>query len=373
MSALAIDHTAGNARRGSLALSRRTVRTPLFMPVGTRGQVRLLPSAAVEALGFEVLLANAYHLALRPGADVVATLGGLGRFTGFHGAFLTDSGGFQVMSLGAAVDEDGATVRNVYDGSTVRLTPEGMVEIQRALGSDIAMVLDVCTALPADPELIAHHCSLTTRWAARARARHRPGRQLQFGVVQGGVLPTLRRRSARELVDIGFDGYAIGGLAVGEAPAATLEALSEVLALLPADAPRYVMGVGDPYLFAHAVALGVDMADCVAPTRLARHAVALTKQGRVRLRQRPWRTDDHALEDECDCDTCTRVPRGLLHHLCHVDPATAGALLTVHNLRFQQRLVNELREAILRDRLKDVLDWVDATYGPHPLVGPSGD
>jgi len=373
MSILEVQRAAGPARLGRLALRHATVTTPLFMPVATRGMVRLLPSAAVEALGYEVLLANAYHLSLRPGASVVEALGGLRGFTGFGGAFLTDSGGFQVMSLGAKVDDEGATVRNVYDGSLVRLTPEHMVEVQAALGADIAMVLDVCTALPADPEVIARHLAITTRWAARARAAHLVEGQLLFGIVQGGVTTALRRRSARELADLGFHGYAIGGLAVGEPPEATLEALQEVLALLPTEAPRYLMGVGDPYLLAHAVALGVDMADCVAPTRLARHAVALTDEGRLRLRQRRYADDPRPIEDGCQCMTCQRVPRGLITHLCHVDPPSAGALVTTHNLLFQLRLIERLREAIAKERLKDVLDWVDASYGPHPKERAQGD
>jgi queuine tRNA-ribosyltransferase len=373
VSGLELHCCAGPARLASLPLTHATVTTPLFMPVATRGMVRLLPSAVVEELGYEVLLANAYHLWLRPGASVIEALGGLRGFTGFGGAFLTDSGGFQIMSLGAKVDEEGASVRNVYDGALVRLTPELMVEVQAALGADIAMVLDVCTALPADPELLARHMALTTRWAARARAHHRSATQLLFGIVQGGASAALRRRSARELVDLGFDGYGIGGLAVGEPPEATLEALSEVIALLPPTAPRYLMGVGDPYLLAHAIALGVDMADCVAPTRLARHAVALTGGGRLRLRQRRHATEDGPIEEGCDCSTCQHVPRALITHLCHVDPPSAGALVTAHNLRFQLRLIERLRTAIANDTLKDVLDWADATYGPHPKDRPPGD
>lgn len=361
---LSIGARDGSARSGWLSLRHGTVATPVFMPVATRGMVRLVPPATLHELGVELLLANTYHLALRPGAETIAALGGLSRFTGFGGPMLTDSGGFQVMSLGGVVDEDGVSFRSTYDGRQVRLTPEDVVGIEEDFGVDIAMVLDVCTMLPAPRDELVSAMERTTAWARRARARHRDAQQALFGIVQGGVELDLRRAHAATIVEIGFDGYAIGGLAVGEEPGATLGALEAAMEALPEEAPRYLMGVGDPYLVAQAVARGVDMVDCVAPTRLARHGIALTDGGRLALRHASLRTSDEPIEAGCDCPTCRRAPRGLIGHLLRVDRQSAGALISVHNLAFQQRFMARLRRGIHERRLARVVEEVSEVWAP---------
>jgi len=350
------------ARCGTLGLASGPVSTPLFMPVATRGMVRLVPSETVRQLGFEVLLANTYHLMLRPGEQVIAALGGLARFAGFEGATLTDSGGFQVMSLGAKVTEAGAEFRSVYDGSCVMLTPERATLIQEDLGSSIAMVLDVCTQLPAPRAELDEALARTLRWAERAKSAKTRRDQLQFGIVQGGVEDDLRALGSKAIVDIGFDGYAIGGLAVGESQEATLHAIEAVTRELPRDRPRYLMGVGDPYLIAHGVAAGIDMFDCVAPTRIARHGIALTFEGKVALKSARYVGAPGPLDADCSCPTCRRVSRGLLNHLLHVDKASAGALLSVHNLAFQFRLIEMLRRAIENKTLVSLLFEIDKNW-----------
>ncbi|MHB8189417.1 MAG: tRNA guanosine(34) transglycosylase Tgt [Ferrimicrobium sp.] len=355
----------GRGRRGSLSLRCAKVQTPLFMPVATRGMVRLVPSSTVAALGFEVLLSNTYHLLLRPGPDIIASLGGLRSFTGFPGASLTDSGGFQVMSLGAKITEEGASFRSVYDGRSVVLTPESVTTAQERFGSDIAMVLDVCTKLPAPREIVADASRQTARWAKRARAARRDDSQAQFGIVQGGVDESLRSQSVDEIVAVGFEGYAIGGLAVGESQALTLEVIDQVTGLLPKDRPRYLMGVGDPYLLAHAVACGVDMFDCVAPTRIGRHGLALTWDGRLSLKSAQYRGGPRAsepIEADCECSTCRSVGVGMVNHLLHVDPVSAGALISVHNLAFQFRLISAIREAIESQTLHVLLERIDKIW-----------
>ena len=271
---------AGRPERGGWRRTRGRVLTPCFMPVGSRGVVRLLSAQDLDDLGAQVVLANTYHLMLRPGAEVVAAMGGLHGFTGWDGHFLTDSGGYQVLSLPCSVDDDGVTFRSSYDGSGQRLTPESAVVRQELLGADIQMVLDVCTELPAPEEGSAGR-GADPGLGGRARQAHsRPG-QLLFGIVQGGTEPDLRAEYARRLVDIGFDGYGIGGLSVGEAPDETAAALAAAVGALPADRPRYLMGVGDPVSLMMGIGLGVDMFDCVLPTRLARHGTALTGAGRL--------------------------------------------------------------------------------------------
>lgn len=320
--------------------------------------------ATLHELGVSLLLANTYHLALRPGADVVAALGGLSAFTGFGGPMLTDSGGFQVMSLGGTVDDDGVTFRSTYDGRRVRLTPEGVVELEERFGVDIAMVLDVCTMLPAERAALQVAMVRTTEWARRAAAARRDEAQALFGIVQGGSEEDLRREHASQIAEIGFDGYGIGGLAVGESAPATLAAVAAALERLPADRPRYLMGVGDPYLIAHAVELGVDAFDCVAPTRLARHGIALTSQGRLALRPSRWLGSDEPVDPRCGCSTCRTVPRGLVAHLLRVDAHSAGALLSVHNLSFQLGLLRDLRAAIRAGTLAGLVRALDEVWAP---------
>jgi queuine tRNA-ribosyltransferase len=338
----------GGARAGTVTTRRGSFETPVFMPVGTRGAVKHLTSQDLEDLGIEIQLANTYHLMLRPGADVVHELGGIHGFADWDRHVLTDSGGYQVFSLSPKVDDDGATFRSTYDGSTHRLTPERAVEVQGLLGADIQMVLDVCAPLPSDHHTLRVAVDRTAAWAARARRA--PGLaegQALFGIVQGGTDVDLRRESAERTVALDFDGNAIGGLSVGESRAEMLPALAETTALLPVDKPRYLMGVGDPAGIVEAVALGVDMFDCVLPTRLARHGTLLTAEGRVNLKNARWARSDEPPDPTCACPTCARWSKGYLRHLLQVNEPTAGRLLTVHNVAWLHGLVRTLRTAIL--------------------------
>lgn len=337
---------------------------PAFMPVGTRGSVRALSSADLETLGAEVMLANAYHLMLRPGTDVVARLGGLHAFTSWPGHLLTDSGGYQVFSLGPKVDDDGVTFRSVYDGSSHRLTPEGAVTVQEQLGGDIQMVLDVCPALPSAPEVVHLAVERTAAWAARAKRAHRREGQALFGIVQGGADEVLRAESARRTVELDFEGYGIGGLAVGEAPEARPAALAAAVAELPADRPRYLMGVGDPVGLVEAVAMGVDLFDCVAPTRWARHGRVLTGGGPLQLRNAAFRSDPAPLDSECPCPTCARWSRAYLRHLVMVGEPSALRLLSLHNLAWTLDLMTRVRNAVRRGSLSTLRREVGAVWGP---------
>lgn len=346
-----VQATDGSARVGVVHTPRGSFRTPAFMPVGTKAAVRALTSTDLEALGAEVLLANTYHLMLRPGADVVDELGGLHRFSGWDGHLLTDSGGFQVFSLEPKLTDDGATFASTYDGSRYHLTPEGSVEVQRRLGADITMVLDVCPPLPSSPEVVRSAVDRSARWAARARAAHavdrdRGSRQAQFGIVQGGVDPVLRVESAERTVALGFDGYGIGGLSVGESREEMLPALAAATGVLPVDQPRYLMGVGDPVALVEAVALGVDMFDCVLPTRLARHGTILTTAGRLNLRNARFARDPSPLEEGCACPTCARWSRAYLRHLLAVGEPTGARLTTLHNVHWLLGLMERVRAAV---------------------------
>ena len=343
--------TDGDARATTIRTARGRIPTPCFMPVGTRGSVRALGTDDLERLGAPVVLANTYHLMLRPGADVVAELGGLHGMMDWSGHVLTDSGGYQVFSLDPRVDDEGAVFRSTYDGSTHHLTPESAVAIQRDLGADIQMVLDVCPALPAPTDVVRAAVDRTAAWAARAKAAMAPARaegsrQALFGIVQGGVSPALRRESATRTVDVGFDGYGIGGLSVGESRAEMLPALAAATEVLPADRPRYLMGVGDPVGLLEAIALGVDLFDCVLPTRLARHGTILTDDGRLNLRNARHARDDRPLDPTCGCPVCARWSRGYLRHLLNVAEPAAPRYLTIHNVWWLLRLVASARTAI---------------------------
>jgi queuine tRNA-ribosyltransferase len=348
VSALTFEQQAadGDARTGRVTTARGTFATPCFMPVGTKGSVRAVSTADLEALGFEVMLANTYHLMLRPGADTVAHLGGIHGFAAWPGHVLTDSGGFQVFSLTPDVDDDGVTFRSTYDGSTHRLTPEAAVDTQERIGADIQMVLDVCPPLPSPPEVIRLAVERTAAWARRAKAAHRREGQALFGIVQGGTDHDLRQESAQRTVDVGFDGYGIGGLSVGEPRDEMLPALDAAVGHLPADRPRYLMGVGDPVGIVEAVARGVDLFDCVLPTRLARHGSVLTDGGRIQIRNAAHATDDGPLDPACPCAVCARYSRAYARHLLQVGEPTALRLLTWHNLAWTQRLVTRTRDAI---------------------------
>ncbi len=362
-----VSATDGSARTGQVVTPRGSYRTPAFMPVGTRGTVKALDSADLEALGAEVVLANTYHLMLRPGAETVAQLGGLHRFTGWGGHTLTDSGGFQVHSLRPKVDDDGVTFASVYDGAATRLTPETAVEIQGLIGADIQMVLDVCASLPATPEVLRVAVDRTADWAARARAHHdrietRPEGQALFGIVQGGTDADLRVESAERTIALDFDGYGIGGLSVGEPRQQMLDALAVTVGLLPADRPRYLMGVGDPVGIVESVALGIDQFDCVAPTRAARHGSIWTTKGRLNLRNATYARDDRPLDDACPCPTCARWSRGYLRHLLVVGEPTVWRLCSIHNLTYVLRLMEASRAAIASGSLAALVAATRATW-----------
>ena len=352
---LQIDVSArdGAARSGTVTTARGVIRTPVFMPVGTRGAVRSLPTELLDQLSaadgtrVEVMLGNTYHLMLRPGADAVERLGGLHRFSGWDGHMLTDSGGYQVFSLDPRLDDDGVLFRSTYDGDRHLLTPESAVAIQEQLGADIQMVLDVCAALPSDRQVLVDAVDTTAMWAERARAAHRRTEdQALFGIVQGGDRADLRSESARRTVDLDFDGYAIGGLSVGETREVMLPALAAAIEHLPQEQPRYLMGVGDPLSIVEAVALGVDMFDCVLPTRLARHATLLTNSGRLNIKRSEFALDDQPIDPDCPCSTCRRHPRGYLRHLATLREPVAATLCTIHNLTWVLTFVGRSRTAI---------------------------
>jgi queuine tRNA-ribosyltransferase len=333
------------------------------MPVGTKGAVKALSSTDLEALGAEVLLANTYHLMLRPGAKVVERLGGIHGFAAWERLVLTDSGGFQAMSLSAAIDDDGVSFRSVYDGSRHRLTPEDAVAVQEQIGADIQMVLDVCSPLPSPEEAVRLAVERTAAWAERAKAAHTRTDQCLFGIVQGGVDPRLRVESAERTVEIGFDGYAVGGLSVGESRSDMLDALAVTIPHLPADQPRYLMGVGDPIGLVDAAALGVDMFDCVAPTRLARHGTLYTSTGRMSLRRAELAEDERPIDASCPCPVCARWSRAYLRHLLMVNEPTVLRLASIHNLTYVLGLMERVRTAIAAGGLEALSQEVRATFG----------
>ncbi|MBB3173159.1 queuine tRNA-ribosyltransferase [Endobacter medicaginis] len=346
--------TDGAARAGTLHTAHGDVSTPTFMPVGTVGTVKAMTMDAVRSTGAGIVLGNTYHLMLRPGAERVAALGGLHRFMDWPGPILTDSGGFQVMSLGALrkLDADGVTFRSHIDGSKHRLTPESSTRIQHLLDATITMCFDECPALPAEDEVIAKSMRLSMAWAARSREAFvaRQG-YAQFGIVQGGTSTQLRAESVAALRGIGFEGYAIGGLAVGEGQALMFSTLEATVPLLPADRPRYLMGVGTPDDLVGGVQRGIDMFDCVMPTRAGRTARAYTAQGQMNLRNARFADDAAPLEQDCDCLACTRHSRAYLHHLFRAGEMLGPMLLTWHNIAYYQRLMRGLRSAIVEGRL----------------------
>ena len=347
--------TDGAARAGRLETAHGTVATPAFMPVGTAATVKAAAPSAVAASGADMVLANTYHLMLRPGAERIARLGGLRRFMAWPGPILTDSGGFQAMSLAKLrrLDEEGLTFRSHIDGSALRLTPESSVEAQRALGATVTMALDECTPFPVDEAGAAASMQRSMRWAARSRAAFegRPGYGL-FGIVQGSVFARLRRDSAAALVDIGFDGYAIGGLAVGEGPQAMVETAALTAEALPRDRPRYLMGVGRPEDIVVAVAAGVDMFDCVLPTRSGRNGQAFTARGKVNIRNARHADDPAPLDPSCSCPTCRGYSRAYLHHLVRSGEILGAVAMTRHNLHRYQDLMRGLRDAIRAGTLR---------------------
>jgi queuine tRNA-ribosyltransferase len=353
----------GAARTGVAHTARGSYRTPCFMPVGTRGAIKYLSASDYERLGVEIVLGNTYHLMLRPGAETVAHFGGLGSFADWHGLTLTDSGGYQVFSLDPKVDDDGVTFKSTYDGSSHRFTPEGAVATQQLLGADIQMVLDVCAPLPSSPEVIRQALDRTAAWAARAKAAHTRTDQALFGIVQGGVSEAMRAESARRTVEIGFDGYGIGGLSVGETRAEMLPALAAALEHLPADRARYLMGVGDPASLVEAVALGVDQFDCVMQTRIGRHGTALTRAGKLHIRNARWTLSDEPLDARCTCEVCSRHSRGYLRHLFQVGEPTAQRLLSLHNIAWTLQLMDAMKAAIAAGTFDQLRREVVAVWG----------
>jgi queuine tRNA-ribosyltransferase len=338
----------GAARLGRLVTPHGAIATPAFMPVGSLGPVKGIEPNELQAMGYGLMLNNAYHLFLRPGHEVIARLGGLHVFNAWPGAILTDSGGFQVFSLAKLrkVSDDGVTFQSHLDGSPHHITPERAIEIQEALGADIIMAFDECVALPASREQIGEAVRRTTQWARRCLAARRRTDQSLFGIVQGGLDHELRKRSADDLVAMGFDGYAVGGLSVGEAPALRNRALEATTAHLPADKPRYLMGVGLPDDLVEGVARGIDLFDCVVPSRHGRTGWLFTSFGRVRIRNAKYARDERPIDPACACPVCKRYTRAYLHHLFLVKEMLGVRLNTIHNLSFYAGMMEQIRQAI---------------------------
>ena len=356
LSAFRVTATDGAARAGVLSTAHGDVETPVFMPVGTKATVKTLHPDEVRELGAQIVLANAYHLFFRPGDELIAELGGLHSFMAWEGPILTDSGGFQVFSLRdtlLAVDDGGVTFRNVYDGSATRFTPELSARIQANLGSDIAMCLDQVPAASVDRRELEDAVRRTTEWARRQRHAERSPGQLRFAITQGSVDAELRRRSTEEIVGLDFDGNAIGGLAIGEDRPAMFETTHWAAALLPADRPRYFMGIGDAEGILEVIEAGVDMFDCVLPTRTARTGSAITWDGRLNLRNARYARDPGPLDETCDCPACERFSRAYIRHLVNQNELLGLRLLSLHNLRFVLELTRGAREAIERGTLGD--------------------
>ena len=349
MTAFEVTATENEARAGRLQTAHGVVRTPTFMPVGTKATVKMLDPEEVRSLGAEIVLGNTYHLHFRPGEDVIDELGGLHRFMGWDGPILTDSGGYQVFSLRdtiKTVTDEGVTFRSVYDGAEERFTPESVAEIERKLGSDIAMCLDVCAPAGASRDELVEAVRLTTLWAARQRQAPRAENQLLFGIAQGATDPELRRRSIAEIVELDFDGHALGGLSVGEERDPMFETVAEAAPLLPAEKPRYFMGIGDPEGILEVIERGVDMFDCVLPTRMGRTGTAITSTGRLNLKNARFTRDQAPLDERCDCPACARFTRAYIRHLVNQQELLGLRLLTVHNLRFLLDLTAGARAAI---------------------------
>jgi len=347
-----LNATSGRARSGVISTSRGEIRTPAFMPVGTAATVKAMLPESVAATGADILLGNTYHLMLRPTAERIARLGGLHRFMNWDGPILTDSGGFQVMSLAdlRKLTEEGVTFRSHIDGSRHVLSPERSMEIQRLLGSDIVMCFDECPALPADRTRIAESMQLSMRWAARSRVAFgdRPGHAL-FGIQQGGLERDLRGESAEALREIGFEGYAVGGLAVGEGQAAMFDCLDYAPDMLPADKPRYLMGVGKPDDIVGAVKRGIDMMDCVLPSRSGRTGQVFTRRGVINIKNARHADDPRPLDEACSCPACSSYSRAYLHHVFRSQEIISSMLLTWHNLHYYQGLMGQMRAAIAAD------------------------
>ncbi|GAB6161351.1 tRNA guanosine(34) transglycosylase Tgt [Desulfothermus naphthae] len=341
-------HTDGNARAGVLKTRHGLVNTPIFMPVGTRASVKALSSHDLYSIGAEIILSNTYHLYLRPGDKLIKELGGLHKFMNWHRPILTDSGGFQVFSLSALreITEDGVVFRSHIDGSKHLFTPENVIKIQENLGSDIMMVLDECVPYGADYNYTKKSLELITKWANRAYLARKDSTQLLFGIIQGGFFPDLRKQSATQITEIPFDGYAIGGLSVGEPKELMFEILKTTTPLLPWNKPRYLMGVGKPVDIINAIELGIDMFDCVLPTRNARNGTLYTSTGKINIKKKEFKKDESPLDANCNCYTCKNYTKAYLRHLYTTRELLSYRLNTIHNLTFYLNLVKEARLAI---------------------------
>ncbi len=364
----------GAARRGVLGTPHGEIETPAFMPVGSLGAVKGVGPEELAAAGATILLANLYHLSLRPGIDTIESLGGLHAFTGWRGPMLTDSGGYQVFSLARrrSIDDGGVTFRNHVDGGEMRLTPEGVVEAQRRLGVDIAMVLDECPPWPVSRADAERSLERTQAWARRAREAWSGAPAGLFAIAQGSVFPELRQRAIEELVDLDFPGYAIGGVSVGEPAGDRRQVVEWSAPALPDDKPRYLMGVGTPLDIAHAVAHGVDLFDCVLPSRNARHGQLYTRDGVLRIKNARFRDDPRPIAEGCRCAACRQVGRAFLHHLFRCGEITGPVLATLHNLHFYLDFVGDLREAIASGSLAGLLRSIERAYA-GPVAGPAAD
>lgn len=355
------------ARLGRLHTPHGVIETPIFMPVGTQATVKAMTPEELKDIGSQIILSNTYHLYMRPGHDLIERAGGLHKFMNWDKPILTDSGGFQVFSLGPLrkIKEEGVEFRSHLDGSKHFLSPEKAIEIQNALGSDIIMAFDECAPYPADRQYVKNSLERTTRWLERCKAAHKyPERQALFGIVQGGMYKELREQSAREITAIDLPGYAIGGLSVGEPKEMMYEVLDYTVPLLPEDKPRYLMGVGSPDDLLEGVLRGIDMFDCVLPTRIARNGTAMTSQGKVVVRNASYAEDFTSLDPECDCYTCSNYTKAYLRHLIKCNEILGARLLTIHNLHFLLKLMENVREAIREDRLLDYKkDFFEKYYG----------
>lgn len=364
-----LKHQDGLARRGEISFPRGTIQTPAFMPVGTYGTVKGMLPRDIEEIGAEIILGNTFHLMLRPGTEIVEKHGTLHDFIQWNKPILTDSGGFQVFSLGdmRKISEQGVTFKSPIDGSPVELTPEISMEVQRKLGADIVMIFDECTPYPATEEQARESMALSLRWAQRSKEAHGDNPSALFGIVQGGMYEHLRDESLAGLVDINFDGYAIGGLSVGEPKEEMLKVLDHLSDKMPTDKPRYLMGVGKPEDLVEAVRRGIDMFDCVMPTRNARNAHLFTSKGVVKIRNAVHKNDTGPVDDQCDCYTCQNFSRAYLHHLDRCKEILSAQLNTIHNLRFYQNLMHGLRQAIEQGKLSA---FVDTFYAQRSELTP---
>ena len=359
----------GQARRGEITFPRGKIQTPAFMPVGTYGTVKGMLPRDIEEIGAEIILGNTFHLMLRPGTDIVEKHGTLHDFIQWDKPILTDSGGFQVFSLGEMrkITEDGVVFKSPINGTPVELTPEISMDVQRKLGSDIVMIFDECTPYPASEEQARSSMELSLRWAKRSKDAHADNPSALFGIVQGGMYEHLRDESLEGLVDIDFDGYAIGGLSVGEPKEEMLKVLDHLSHKMPADKPRYLMGVGKPEDLVEAVRRGIDMFDCVMPTRNARNAHLFTSKGVVKIRNSVHKDDTSPLDEHCDCYTCKNFSRSYLHHLDRCKEMLSAQLNTIHNLRYYQNLMSGLRQAIEQGKLSA---FVDSFYAQRGDITP---